>query len=128
MKRFHFFCFFLILWSCLSVEASDQTKISYEIYYDSNQHNEAIVLQYVLDTYHQLVEEVSRKSQSRLIRNQLYLFQYDETTEVRFESDTLVLILGDGKGTCIDGTFRTIECIPEIERTSWIFEKLGIQK
>ncbi len=109
----------------MQVMAKDEVNLSYRIQFDSKETHEAEVIQEMIEVYHQLTKSVKKKSRGAIVRQHLNDFKQSESDEVSFENNMIVLVLGDGKGTLIEGDFQFIDCGVEIETTSWLLEKLG---
>ena len=125
-KKFNCFLMCVLLMSgSVQILASEETKISYEILFDSHAENESEIIAQVLETYHGLTKSLKKKSRGTVVRQSLDKFKVDDETKVSYESGVLKIVMGDGKGTQVEGSFRAIECSPEIEASSWILEQLG---
>lgn len=109
----------------IQVKAADEMNLSYRIFFDSHEQHETEVIQEMLRVYHQLTKSVKRKSRGAIVRQHLSEFKQHDNDEVKLENNVLILVLGDGKGTLIEGDFQFLDCGVEIETTSWLFEKLG---
>ena len=115
----------LLMTAVLQISASEETKISHELIFDSNEEQESELIQEVMELYHGLTKTVKKSSRAVIVRQSLEKFELTDHTKVFFESGTLHIVMGDGKGSVVKGDFHTIECTPEIETTSWILEQLG---
>ena len=115
----------LMSMSLLEIIASEETEMSYRIKFDSQEQHEAEVIQEIMDVYHTLTKSVKKKSKAVIVRQHIDEFKQEESDIVHFEHNVLELILGDGKGTLVEGDFQFLDCGVEIETTSWLLEKLG---
>ena len=115
----------LMISMMLKIQASEETGLCYRILFDSKEKQEADIVQDVIETYQRLTRTVKKKNKGAMIRQHLDEFKQNDHDSVSFEHGLLTLIMGDGKGTLIEGEFSLIDCGVEIETSSWILEQLG---
>lgn len=115
----------LIFLAMMQVYAVEENKLRYEIIFDSCEEHENEVIQKVIMTYHELTKYVTHSDRSVILRQSLHEFKFDEKTSVTFEIGVLKIVMGDGKGSIIQGSFQPVECGVEVETSSWILEVLG---
>ncbi|MBQ7888278.1 MAG: hypothetical protein IJ356_00810 [Erysipelotrichaceae bacterium] len=126
MRRKINVCVLMFLWmsTIINICAVEEGNIQYQIIFDSHEANESEVIQEVMEVYHELTKGVKKKDCAVIVRQSLEKFKVSQSTEVDFHSGILMIKMGDGKGSKIEGDFHRIECVPEIETTSWILEVL----
>ena len=57
-----------------------------------------------------------------MIRQNLDKFMWDKTCVVSYNQGVLTILMGDQKGSNVEGDFNWLECSPDIEFTSWFME------
>lgn len=126
MKKFAILVF---LWcSILAVTmtvSGRQQNCAYRILFDSLSENEYEVKTEMTDIYHELTRDVNEDSRAVLVNKSLKAFEFEDNMKASFESNTLVLTIGDGKGSKIEGRFDQVSCFKEVKPKSWIMEMLG---
>ena len=121
MKRIWIGC--ICWWMLLMVNTSGAIqKMDYIIYFDSDCHEEYEVKEEVIQTYKQLTENVDMDSKAVIIRNNLDKFLADWDREIQLDSATLIIEMGDSKGSRISGYFESPRCMPEVKPKSMIME------
>lgn len=109
------------------VYATEETKIRYRILFDSKEEHEIETIQKMIQTYHELTLSVDKSDRGTILRQHLNKFD-NENSEVSFEQGTLIIEMGDTKGSKIEGDFSFLECSPVIEETSWFMEWIRKEK
>lgn len=96
----------------------------YKICFDSGSHNVLQIKKKVIEIYDDLVEQVDESSRMALLKSQTELFELDENTEVFLTSGVLNIVIGDGNGLTLEGTFEKESCEIEVKKHSWLLELL----
>lgn len=111
--------FFTILGS------SESARLNFEIYYDSNSQNEFAVKEKIYDIYKELVAGLDQEDRVSWVLRHQKMFQLESDWEISSDQNTLIIVIGDGKGTFLSGEFEWDLCHNEVKPKSWILEVLG---
>lgn len=125
MKKIMIIC---LLWtSLLSVPVSSQSaKISYKIIYDSSNEGIVEVHEDVLNEASMLFMNANVSSYEVLMKSGIERFK-KENRRVSFENHQLLVIVGNGNGSVVEGDFEENEfCLASVKPKSIIKEWLGI--
>ncbi len=109
----------------LCVKVSSTTEaISYQLYMDTNRQDLYEVKESILQTYEELMKGVNNESDAMMVVNHLDHFVLDDTMQVSWKANQLVLVVGDGKGAFIEGELqRNMLCMPQVKPKS-IFQEI----
>lgn len=122
MKKFAIVaCVWFVL---LGVKVTSSSEaIPYEIYFDSTRSDLYEVKDQILVTYNELMLGVNEESDAMMILHNLDQFMLDDTMEVSWNKNTLVIQVGDRNGAHITGTLeRSMMCMPEVKPKSLLQE------
>ena len=97
----------------------------YIIYFDSNNKSDLEIKKKVIETYDDLMEQVDEISHMSFLAEQTELFEFDNTMKAFFLNGTLKIVIGDGQGLVLVGTFIKESCDIEINKRSWLLELLS---
>ena len=97
----------------------------YIIYFDSNNKSDLEIKKKVIETYDDLMEQVDEISHMSFLAEQTELFEFDNTMKAFFLNGTLKIVIGDGQGLVLEGTFIKESCDIEINKRSWLLELLS---
>lgn len=125
MKKIMIIC---LLWtSLLSVPVSSQSaKISYKIIYDSSNEGIVEIHEDVLNEASMLFMNANVSSYEVLMKSGIERFK-KENRRVSFENHQLLVIVGNGNGSVVEGDFEENEfCLASVKPKSIIKEWLGI--
>lgn len=125
MKKIMIIC---LLWtSLLSVPVSSQSaKISYKIIYDSSNEGIVEVHEDVLNEASMLFMNANVSSYEVLMKSGIERFK-KENRRVSFANHQLLVIVGNGNGSVVEGDFEENEfCLASVKPKSIIKEWLGI--
>lgn len=128
MRKLILFCF---IWAALlsmpySVN-SQSAQITYQIIYDSSMKDMQTVKDDVVNQARNLFESIHEDSYETMMKHSLKLFE-KENRKVSYENHQLNIVVGDGKGKSIKGTFaQNAFCISEVKPRSYVMELLNWQ-
>lgn len=103
----------------------ESTLLRYEIYFDSSMNNEIEVREEIFDVYQTIIHGVDKDLRASLVFKNLDLFQINDTYRVTAKGDTVVIVVGNGKGTTMQGEFDWVLCGNQVKPKSWLKEVLG---
>lgn len=121
MKKYRYLMFVWILLFMVNV-SSTVNDVEYILYFDSTSNNEVEIKERIVENYQKLTQNVSGTSKNVLINKNLDTFKLDETYQVQWKNNQLIIKMGDFKGSVIEGNFNQQYCVPEVEPKSWIVE------
>lgn len=118
---------FMILWILIFVIKGNSETVSlrYEIYCDSSCKEELRIKDRILDIYQEIVQGLDKDKRAALVIKNLEMFEIDEDWKVDYHNDTILITVGNGKGTVLSGDFEWILCSNQVKPRSWIKEVLG---
>lgn len=127
MKKFTIGLCVYIAFLCIPIEASG-SDTKYRIYMDSNTSDTYETKEKMLAIFSQLCDRVAKESYATLLKENRNLFEKIEGADVKWKNNTLILTIGNGKGSTIKGTFEKENvCFEEVKPKSKIQEWLGME-
>ena len=107
----------MLLFTVWNISAqSDEPR--YILYFDSKSKSDLNVKKEIIKIYDDLMEQVDESSR-------INLFELDENTKAFFLNGTLKIVIGDGQGLVLEGTFVKESCDIEVNKRSWLLELLN---
>ncbi len=121
LKKINIFIFLWLSFFIVSIQ-SDSVKLRYEIYFDSSINNEVEIKEELLEIYQSICLSVDKDLRTQIVSKNIELFKLDENFEVTIEKNTMVITIGNGKGTYLSGDFEGVICGKTVKPKSWILE------
>ena len=117
----------MVFWLVMTMISgnAETTDLRYEIIFDSMTKNEIEIKDAILTVYQDLVHGVDEEDRSALVLKNQNRFQLKEEWKIYDRFNTIVIEIGDAKGTCLTGSFEWGLCHNEIKPRSWILEMIG---
>lgn len=120
MKRFFILCSIYCIFLCVPIKAN--TNIEY-IVYTSDKESLIEVKTKVLDSMDTLLVGVKEQSYASMIKENIQLFCWDEDVKATFKNNTLVIVIGEGKGQILHGKYEKRNvCMPKVQKKSLLKE------
>lgn len=108
---------------CIQVSAKTNDKVAYTIYYGSDTRNTYQIKEDVRQIFNELTQGVNKDSYAVMVMNNIEAFQVINNVNAKWENDRLVIIVGDGEGTFINGTLKHQNiCVDEVKPKSLLQE------
>lgn len=115
-------CMFLFTVWNVSAEPSE---IKYRICFDRESRDELKVKKKIIEIFDDLMEQVDESSRMEFLKNQTELFKIDQDTQVFLLNGTLNIVIKNGDGFVLEGTFEKESCEIEVNKHSWLLELLN---
>ena len=109
---------FLFLLS--TVEESTAFKYAYQIKANSYSPRDSVNLYYykekLIEKYEELTFTLKQSYINSFLKDNISLFEFDETCSAKYINGTILLTLGQGKGSVIEGKLRVNACDDSVIR------------
>lgn len=113
------------LWFMVLHVASNGTKqLQYEIRYASLNINTFEIKLQANQIYQDLVNQVDSEYHIDMVRSSIEQFEKIPDSKVTMQGSIVKIVIGDGKGMTIRGTFEP-SCKVEVKKRSFVLELLG---
>lgn len=107
---------------CCAITAKPN-PLTYTIRFDRDTTNSAAVKAEVIRRYGELIRGVHEESEAVLLIHNLDLFMWEEDMQAKWQDNTLMITIGDGKGAQISGDLDPQEiCLPQVKTKSLLWE------
>lgn len=128
MRKYILFCFiWTVLLSVPNSISSKSAQITYQIIYDSSMKDVQIVKDEIVEQARSLFESVHEDSYETMMKHSLNIFEKDNR-KVSFQNHQLNIVIGDGKGKSVNGTFtKNSFCLSEVKPRSYVMELFNWQ-
>ena len=114
-----------IYFFCIHTVLTNHNLRRYILYFDSKSKSDLNVKKEIIKIYDDLMEQVDESSRMSFLAEQINLFELDENTKAFFLNGTLKIVIGDGQGLVLEGTFVKESCDIEVNKRSWLLELLN---
>lgn len=122
IKKYAVFCCFWLLVLTIGVTCKTQ-ELQYTIYNDSSNLQTYEIKNEMLKRYADIVQGVHEESVTRLLIDNLNVFEWNDDMHAAWKHDQLELTIGDGKGSVIHGDLDSQGlCFPEAKPKSLFAE------
>lgn len=131
MKKFIVFVSVYLLF--LSIPMNNEVKagsgvVKYQIYMDSNSENALEVKEQTIAILDYLCDGVAQDSYITMVNSNLSLFEKIKDSTIKWKNSVLMIKIGNGKGTYINGEYEKSKvCLEEVKPKSKIMEWLGME-
>ncbi|MEG0315149.1 MAG: multidrug transporter [Erysipelotrichaceae bacterium] len=121
MKKYLIFASIWLLVLTLPTIASSYSNIEFTIKMDSEIGNVYDTKKEMQAIFNEMVDGLDKESYDDIIRDNLDIFEEIEGSTVRLLDNNLTIVIGDGKGTKIQGTLDKQQyCIPTVKPKSFL--------
>lgn len=125
MKKFTICLMVYIGFLCVPIQAGG-SEVSYQIKMDSKSNNTYELKEEVLTIFADLCKGIKKESYAPLLKENIEAFETIKDAKVKWRNNMLVIRIGNGKGTHVEGTFEKENiCFEEVKPKSRIQEWLG---
>ncbi len=97
----------------------------YRICFDHASCNELEIKKKVIALYDDLMEQVEKSNRMAFLKTQTDLFEWDENIRAFLLDGVLNIVIGDGEGFVLEGSFEKESCEIEVNKHSWLFDLLN---
>lgn len=117
----------MIFWLIMAAVSgnAETSNLRYEILFDSKTENELEIKDAIITVYQDIVHGTDEEDRSALVLKNQKRFQLEEEWKISSQFNTLVIKIGDAKGTCLTGSFEWALCHNEVKPKSWFLEMIG---
>lgn len=125
MKRFFYGMCVYFIFLCIPIEAKEET-LKYKIYTSSNHESLKESKEEIRKRLDSLLLDVDTQSYNVLLKENLSLFELEESVEVKLKGNILYIIYGDGKGEMLSASYlKENICYEEVKPKSLLQEWLS---